>query len=428
VIVDQEPFKVPAKSKMRLLIALEAVKYYQMVSRDVTAATMMWPALKNFYEQWEALESRAKLDKPDVPKLNKGMSVPKWASNMEVFLRGIIGARTAPMAYLIRPEGAVATPAPALMPSQPHSAEHGSIEEEFIARTSHNHALFRNDDGELYGLLQVVLRGTPFESSIASGRKRREGRKSYNSVISQHAGRDVYEKLIREAELYLKTKTWDGRGGITLVKHTTRHRKSYLDLEDANYHVPTQLPNNRSRVTYLLDSITCKDPDMLAAIAAIKQDETGKRSDFEDATAFLIPNCPVAKKAEKHNNVGANIGAAEADLGAGRGKSGVALRYHKYDEFHALNQDQREELKAWRAKNRGDSPPNAGKKRKAGESSNDKKAKKKFKTMVSSVEKKYGALSKAMEAFASKPKCYDFGYVETTFCDRYKSPNWSGYG
>ena len=237
VIVDQEPFKVPAKSKMRLLIALEAVKYYQMVSRDVTAATMMWPALKNFYEQWEALESRAKLDKPDVPKLNKGMPVPKWASNMEVFLRGIIGARTAPMAYLIRPEGAVATPAPALMPSQPHSAEHGSIEEELIARTSHNHALFRNDDGELYGLLQVALRGTPFESSIASGRKRREGRKSYNSVISQHAGRDVYEKLIREAELYLKTKTWDGRGGITLVKHTTRRRKSYLDLEDANYHV-----------------------------------------------------------------------------------------------------------------------------------------------------------------------------------------------
>ena len=227
---EQEPFKIPAKSKMRLLVCLQAVKYYDMIGRDVTPDNMSWPSLKNFCFP----ETRAKEDKPDVPKLTKGMAVPKWAASMEIYLRGIIGVRKAPMAYLIRPDATVATPAPALLPDQPHSEEHGSVEEELIARTSHSHALFRNDDGELYGFLQIALRGTPYESSIAAGRKKRQGRISYLAVISQHAGKDVYEKLIREAETFLKTKTWDGRGNITLNKHSTRHRKAYLELSEAN--------------------------------------------------------------------------------------------------------------------------------------------------------------------------------------------------
>ena len=38
---------------------------------------------------------------------------------------------------------------------------------------------------------------------------------------------------------------------------------------------------------------------MLACVAAVEQDETGKRVSFEDAATFLLPLCPVASKGSK---------------------------------------------------------------------------------------------------------------------------------
>ena len=48
--------------------------------------------------------------------------------------------------------------APPLAPGQPHSIEHGSVEAELIAQASHTHALFRNDNSDLYFLLEEATR------------------------------------------------------------------------------------------------------------------------------------------------------------------------------------------------------------------------------------------------------------------------------
>ena len=55
-----------------------------------------------------------------------------------------------PLAYVIRINPQVPGIAPTLAPSQPHSTEHGSVEEELIARASHTHALFRDDNSVVY--------------------------------------------------------------------------------------------------------------------------------------------------------------------------------------------------------------------------------------------------------------------------------------
>ena len=63
-------------------------------------------------------------------------------------------------------------------------------------------------------------------------------------------------------------------------------------------HVQYQLPNEHSRVGFLLEAIQCSDPGLQAAMASIKTDNglEGMRNNFEAMDAHLLPYDPVAKK------------------------------------------------------------------------------------------------------------------------------------
>jgi hypothetical protein len=117
-----------------------------------------------------------------------------------------------------------------------------------------------------------------------------------------------------------------------------------------------------------MDSIKTTDPTVLAALAAIRQDELNKRVNFKNSFAYLVPVCLVAAKAAKKTKVSfdANVSAATGgkkspgggDLrggnpSPGKGESGVSLRYHTHKEFLDLNKDQRNELSEWTEANGG---------------------------------------------------------------------------
>ena len=63
-------------------------------------------------------------------------------------------------------------------------------------------------------------------------------------------------------------------------------------------HVQYQLPNEHSRVGFLLGAIQCFDPGLQAAMSSIKTDDglEGMRINFEATAAHLLPYDPVAKK------------------------------------------------------------------------------------------------------------------------------------
>ena len=58
-----------------------------------------------------------------------------------------------------------------------------------------------------------------------------------------------------------------------------------------------QLPNEHSRVGFLLEAIQCSDPGLQAAMASINTDNgvEGMRNNFEATAAHLLPYDPVAK-------------------------------------------------------------------------------------------------------------------------------------
>ena len=87
-------------------------------------------------------------------------------------------------------------------------------------------------------------------------------------------------------------------------------------MQACSQHVAFQLPNEHTRVRYLLNAIECSDAPLQAAMAHIKQDAatTGARNNFEKAAALLLPKDPVVKKriqATKRTTV--DISSADVD-------------------------------------------------------------------------------------------------------------------
>lgn len=360
---EVEPFHVSAKSKMRLLVALHAAKYYELTTRALEPDNMSWTVLKSFDEQSKALLERKDTKDPEIPKLTKGLSVPKWAEAIRIHLRAVIGVRGVPLLYVVRTNAAVSAIPPVLLPDEPHSEEHGSIEQEMVARASHRHALFKVDNGAVYDVLDIALRGTGYAPTIVQFRRTRDGREAFLAMIGQHAGKDVWETMIRNSEEFVKTRKWTGTTNVTLASHMAKHRSSHISLTEAAEHIPVETPNERTRVTDLMVSITSKDPDVLAALAAVRQDEAGMRIHFEETVAFLLPTCPVAKKQASRGKgmaVAEISGASAKGLGstlkAGKGSTGVELRYHRHHDFKKLPKEQRDELVAWMAANKKRKP------------------------------------------------------------------------
>ena len=138
-----------------------------MVGRELTVANIRWThVMKNFEVQWKALKDHKDSgDVPDVPVITKQLPIMHWSEAFSDFLSRVIGVRTIPLSYVIRENVAVPNP-PALALNQPHSAEHGSIENELVARASHDHALYRDDNQQVYHLLEEATRSTQYSAMI----------------------------------------------------------------------------------------------------------------------------------------------------------------------------------------------------------------------------------------------------------------------
>ena len=350
-LVNQVPYAFPAKSQKRLKIAVAISKYYDETSREVTPEMMMWPTLKSFATQMDALEDT--VAPPDITPMKASMQMTKFLEYFDLHCNMVIGKRGCPVKYVFREHETPPAVGPVFLPNQPHSEEHGSVEAEMVARFGFDHPLYRNDSSQVYTLLSQALQGTKYHATIARFKNvngRQDGHAAYMALKSQHAGQAVWEAQIKSSDDFMKGRKWNGQTTISLENHFDGHRNAYVNLTEASHHVAFQLPNERTRVTQFLDSLSCPDPELLAAIAAVKKDDPGMRDSFEQMATFITPSDPVARKQRTHKRPAAEISSAFT-VGAHNkhGNSGVELRWYKQREYLALTDDQRDELKGWAA-------------------------------------------------------------------------------
>jgi hypothetical protein len=180
---------------------------------------MTWLIIKRFLEHWKALMEHKKEDFVLPPKLTKHYPVHKWMESMVLYLRQKVGVRNAPLAYVVRAGAIVPAVPPPLQVGEPHSEQHGSIEGDLIACMMHNHALFKVDNGAVYDMIESSTRGSDVTSSIAPFCKTCDERGALNALKSQHAGKAVYDRLVKEAEQTLSNKVWNSNTSTSLASH-----------------------------------------------------------------------------------------------------------------------------------------------------------------------------------------------------------------
>ena len=108
-----------------------------------------------------------------------------------------------------------------------------------------------------------------------------------------------------------------------------------VSMQVSAEHVQYQLPNEHSRVGFLLKVIQCSDPGLQAAMASIKTDNglERMRNNFEATAAHLLPSDPVAKKRLSGQKRGSSQISSVMDTSNATmkkpsiGKTGVHLHY-----------------------------------------------------------------------------------------------------
>jgi hypothetical protein len=243
------PFAFGAKFQQRLIVSTELLRFYNTVGRVIPAGILQWTlVMMNFSEQWKALEDKKGGDEPDVPMISKALPIIKWTEAFRDYLHQVIGVHTIPLAYVIRPEATVPTIG-AQAAGTPHSVQHEAINAEMIARASHGHPLFREDNSSVYyNKLEEATRATSYTASIKPYQRTKNGRDAWLALSNQY---DKWEAKIKRHEQLMHTRKWKGQSNFTLERFIAQHRNAFISMQAAAEYVTYHIPNSHSQVGYI---------------------------------------------------------------------------------------------------------------------------------------------------------------------------------
>ena len=197
--------------------------------------------------------------------------------------------------------------------------------------------------------IEEAVRGTSVDSTMKTFARQKDGRSTYFALIANHAGDTKYRAISKRRLNLLQNIKWNGRS-YPLESHVSNHRQAIDDLRDCALHITVPVPDQSQRVEYLIDSITCQDNTLQAAIGLIRANTNNMRNDFEAAASSLIEVDPY-KRSQRSTPRTATVSAI--DYSAGRGETGVDLRWHPKSEFNRLSQEQKDELIKWQRSDDG---------------------------------------------------------------------------
>ena len=248
--------------------------------------------------------------------------------------------------------------------------KNGSIEVELVAHASHDHELYKEDNGAVYYQLEEATCGTTYSASIKPFQCGKDGRGAWLALTSQYAGNDKWEDELKRQDDLLHQHQWKGQHTFPLEGFIGQHCNAFISMQQCAEHISYQLPNEHTCVGYLLEGIQCANAGLQAAMASVRMDNgaDGMCNDFEKVAAHLLPYDPVAKKhtaANQNKHGAAQISSIELEEESVKGKvssttmlkkasirkTGMLLWYHTLAEYGDLSNEQKDELREWRKQN-----------------------------------------------------------------------------
>jgi hypothetical protein len=123
-----------------------------------------------------------------------------------------IGARNAPLSYVIRPDSSSPDPLPPLAAGKPWSEACGSIRNEMELCLTHDDPVFGDDNHEIFTLLHDSLEGTIYGATITPYKKKKDGRAAWYALLTQHASQDRRNAEVKRDTTFLTSHIWKGNG------------------------------------------------------------------------------------------------------------------------------------------------------------------------------------------------------------------------
>ena len=237
-----------------------------------------------------------------------------------------------PLSYVLRKDATVAHEVDDPLTGDDYYGVSGGLIQEMTARIPFSGSLYKTDNKTVYLHLSEAYRGTACESTVKAIKQ--DGRAAFMALMSHHAGDEKYHSIAKN--LVHKLNTWKCNGSsCSMERHVSTQRQCFEELLNCKVHVEVMLPGEEQRVTYLMDSIASGDGNVTATIGLIKNDLNGMRRDFEKAASALIEVDPFVRG--KHKGGGRTATISSVDYSAGRGGTGVDLRWHTPQEYRALS-------------------------------------------------------------------------------------------
>ena len=86
----------------------------------------------------------------------------------------------------------------------------GSLISELQYLLPHSVPIFKNDNGEVYMKIEKTARGTSIESTIKSFSRHKDGRGTFQDLISNHASEVKHRSISRNKLNLLQNIKWNG--------------------------------------------------------------------------------------------------------------------------------------------------------------------------------------------------------------------------
>ena len=147
---------IKAYSQIKIKQVCDWAQYLCDTGRTMIEEYLVEDKFKNHAISWKSLqESKKAKDVPSgLPKLGENTDILSWFHQVDLTLTKIIGHGYVLLAYVIRKDQVVTVDPPEqLLPGKCYSKEHGSLQNELIARYSHSNAYFDENNQMRFGLL-----------------------------------------------------------------------------------------------------------------------------------------------------------------------------------------------------------------------------------------------------------------------------------
>ena len=346
-------FNIPAICEKRLKVACYAAKSYALIGRTINQDGLNRDRLKLFEQHRKLIKEHNDPDK--MPSVDKSFGIIKAMDLLPSHLRDRLGVRKVPLSYVIRDDEAPA-PIGNLAPDKATAAEYTSIAEELIACVPLSGDQYNEDNAKVFQIIQDMVNGTSFESSIKAHQRRRDGRAAYLALCQHNLGSSKWDKVVEEAEAYMMRREWTGKNyRFSLKQHISKHRESFNEMVHASQFISYEVPNEHTGVGRLIKSIQSRDPAIVSALTHI-QGNTAQRDDFELAADFLLLTAPKHKELTEGSQRISAVKSSSNNNNKNVGKTGIELRYYTKDEYRNLTKAQKKELQEWRKKSKANDP------------------------------------------------------------------------